>query len=84
MPSTRKDKLIQVVDDNELNIKICREILEIADYEVVAANNGRTGLEMARNLLPDVILLDIMMPVMDGLEMLSQLRRDATIQHVPV
>ncbi len=76
--------LIQVVDDNERNIKICREILEMADFRVVAAENGRMGLEMARSLSPDVILLDIMMPVMDGMEMLSRLREDAAISHIPV
>ncbi len=76
--------LIQVVDDNERNIKICREILEMADFRVVAAENGRVGLKMARSLSPDVILLDIMMPVMDGMEMLSRLREDAAIRHIPV
>ena len=76
--------LIQVVDDNKRNIKICREILEMADFRVVAAENGRMGLEMARSLSPDVILLDIMMPVMDGMEMLSRLREDTAIRHIPV
>ena len=76
--------LIQVVDDNERNINICREILEMADFRVVAAENGRMGLEMARSLSPDVILLDIMMPVMDGMEMLGRLREDRALQHIPV
>lgn len=76
--------LIQVVDDNERNVKICQEILEIADFRVVAAGNGRLGLEMARSLSPDVILLDIMMPVMDGMEMLKKLRADSNIRHIPV
>ncbi len=76
--------LIEVVDDNERNVNICREILELANFRVVAAENGQQGLEMARIFSPDVILLDIMMPVMDGMEMLRHLRRDTTIQHIPV
>jgi len=76
--------LVQVVDDNERNVKICREILEIADFRVITAENGEIGLEMAKSLAPDVILLDIMMPVMNGIEMLHRLRKDALIQHIPV
>ncbi|HHB75331.1 MAG TPA: response regulator [Desulfobulbus sp.] len=76
--------LVQVVDDNERNVKICREILEMADFRVVTAENGRVGLKIARDLSPDVILLDIMMPVMDGMEMLRKLREDSIIRHIPV
>ncbi len=76
--------LVQVVDDNERNVKICREILEMADFRVIAAENGKQGLEMAESLSPDVILLDIMMPVMDGMEMLKKLRADALVSHIPV
>lgn len=79
-----ENSLIQVVDDNKRNVRICREILELADFKVIAADNGRTGLEMARDLMPDVILLDIMMPVMNGMEMLRRLREDSLIQHIPV
>ncbi len=76
--------LVQVVDDNDRNVKICREILELADFTVVSAEDGRAGLQMAKSLLPDVILLDIMMPVMNGMEMLRRLREDSLIQHIPV
>ncbi len=76
--------LVQVVDDNRRNVKICREILEMADFSVVAAENGEAGLRQAKEVQPDVILLDIMMPVMDGIEMLMRLRKDPLIQHIPV
>lgn len=79
-----ENSLIQVVDDNKRNVRICREILELADFKVIAADNGRTGLKMARDHMPDVILLDIMMPVMNGMEMLRRLREDSLIQHIPV
>jgi len=79
-----KNGLIQVVDDNERNINICREILEFADFDVVFAENGKAGLELAISKKPDVILLDIMMPVMNGMEMLEELKKDDSLQHIPV
>ncbi len=75
---------ILVVDDNERNVKICREILELADFLVLSAENGEDGLAAARRHPPDVILLDIMMPVMNGMEMLRQLRDDPHLNHIPV
>ena len=76
--------IIQVVDDNERNRNICREILEFAEFDVVEAENGEVGLQVALQDKPDVILLDIMMPVMDGMEMLIQLRKNPELLHIPV
>jgi len=75
---------ILVVDDNERNINICREILEFADFTVLSAINGREGLDVVKSEQPDVILLDIMMPVMNGMEMLKVLRDDHESLHLPV
>jgi len=75
---------ILVVDDNERNVNICREILEFADFTVLSAVNGREGLAVVKSEQPDVILLDIMMPVMDGMEMLKVLRADHQFLHLPV
>ncbi len=79
-----KNGIIQVVDDNTRNRNICREILEFADFEVIEAENGEVGLQIALKERPDVILLDIMMPVMDGMEMIGQLRSTPELMHVPV
>src|SRR6478735_1954418 len=67
------DKVLVIDDSPELS-EICELVLSNAGYQVVTAPDGRQGLEQVRRLHPDVVLLDMMMPEMDGLEFLSQLR----------
>ena len=74
---------VLVVDDNEQNRGACKIALE-DHFELHFAKNGREGLEKVRELNPDVILLDIMMPVMDGYEMLKQLKRNSELSDIPV
>ena len=62
------DIKILVVDDNKLNLRLLQDILEDEKYKVYTTDSGFSVLEMAHNLKPDVILLDIMMPGMDGKE----------------
>ncbi len=76
-----KDKLILVVDDEVHMVKFMRMNLELEGARVVSASNGREALERAREDMPDVILLDIMMPGMDGFETLRRLRE---FSQVPV
>ena len=66
---------ILVVDDDPNIVRTLRDRLERNGYEVLTASNGREGLEMALQDKPDVVLLDIIMPIMDGHEMLEALRR---------
>lgn len=61
------DKVL-VVDDNNNNLRLLTDILEDEDFEVFTSNSGMPVVDMARNLKPDVVLLDIMMPEMDGFE----------------
>ncbi|MHC4488059.1 MAG: response regulator transcription factor [Planctomycetota bacterium] len=75
---------ILVVDDEEHIRNILEYNLRLEGFEVYLAENGRTGLEYARQKKPDVILLDWMMPEMDGLEVISELKRDKTTEHIPV
>jgi len=76
-------KKILVIEDT-LNVRenIC-EILETEDYEVHSAENGRIGLEMAANIQPDLVLCDIMMPEMDGYEVLKAMRKNVATSTVP-
>ena len=67
---------ILLVEDNQANITTISDYLEIAGYQVVVALNGRQAIEMADQYLPDLILMDIYMPVMDGLEAIRLLRSD--------
>ncbi|MGH2271402.1 response regulator transcription factor [Anaerohalosphaeraceae bacterium U12dextr] len=71
---TRKIK-IQVTDDEPNIVQTLKDRLEMNDFEVVVAHNGSDGLKIAEQEKPDVILLDVIMPVMNGLEMLEMLRK---------
>lgn len=69
-------KKILVVEDQKLLMQALVNSLNKADFEVIEAEDGQEGLEMAIQHHPDLILLDIIMPVMDGLTMLKKLRQD--------
>jgi two-component system KDP operon response regulator KdpE len=79
--SELKDKLILVVDDETRMINFMRMNLELEGSRVVSATNGKEALERTREDMPDVVLLDIMMPEMDGFETLKRLRE---FSQVPV
>lgn len=79
--SELKDKLILVVDDEPRMVNFMRMNLELEGARVCSATNGREALERAREDMPDVVLLDIMMPGMDGFETLERLRQ---FSQVPV
>ena len=75
---------ILVVDDNPNNVEILRMRLEAHGYEVVTAADGEEGLAAVRDQLPDLILLDIMMPKLDGIEVCQIIRADPAIRVLPV
>ena len=68
---------ILVIEDNEQNLYLIRYILEDCDYEVFSASDGKEGIELAASLLPDLILLDIQLPVMDGYAVARHLRAES-------
>ena len=75
---------ILVVDDNATNRKVCRAILAGGDYQVVEATNGREALDAARKEQPALILMDVQMPVMDGLEAMKHLQADPATRGIPI
>tara|TARA_Y100000385_G_scaffold273823_1_gene316185 strand:- start:6174 stop:10310 length:4137 start_codon:yes stop_codon:yes gene_type:complete len=76
-------KTILIVEDNaELRNYLKTELHE--DYKVKAARNGKEGLEIAIKLIPDLIISDVMMPIMDGFEMCSKIKNDLRISHIPL
>ena len=75
---------ILAVDDVPANLEIVRMRLEAHGYEVVTAVDGEEALARAREIDPDLVLLDIMMPKLDGISALKQLKQDAALRFVPV
>ena len=75
---------ILVIEDNEDNLSLMRLLLERANYEVLSAANGFAGLELAQAERPDLILLDLAMPEMDGWEVARQLKSDIITNSIPI
>jgi two-component system, cell cycle response regulator DivK len=75
---------ILVVEDNAMNMKLSTFLLESADYTVVSATNAETGLTLAREGHPDLILMDIQLPGMDGLQATALLKADDATSDIPV
>jgi two-component system, OmpR family, phosphate regulon response regulator PhoB len=75
---------ILVADDEESVRQLLQIVLQHEGYEVVLATNGAEALLAAHNNAPDLILLDWMMPVLDGLAVLKQLRKDAATRDIPI
>lgn len=75
---------VLVVDDSKTEIFQFREILEKLGYEVITAENGRDGVAMAKQEQPDVVLMDIVMPDMNGFQATRQITRAAETKHIPV
>ena len=75
---------VLVVDDEQHIRSILEYNLKLDGFEVYVAEDGHKGLELAREKMPGVILLDWMLPEMDGLEVLSELKKDERTEHIPV
>lgn len=75
---------VLVIDDEPDVLMLCRVNLEHAGHDVLVAESGEAGLELARNERPDLIVLDLMMPNMDGFEVLEELAGAAVTRDVPV
>jgi two-component system, cell cycle response regulator len=80
----KKKKRILVVDDHEDNIELLRARLEARGYEVEGASDGQAALDAVQRVCPDLILLDVMMPKMDGIEVVRRLKANAGLPFIPV
>ncbi|MDH3605686.1 MAG: response regulator [Acidimicrobiia bacterium] len=79
-----RNKVVLVVDDVPSIVQLIRGALADQAVDLVAAADGQTGLDLARSLVPDLILLDLALPVMDGWDVLAALKADDTTAPVPV
>ncbi|SPE61354.1 Polar-differentiation response regulator DivK [Verrucomicrobia bacterium] len=75
---------ILVIEDNPLNLELVTDLLEASGHVVYQARTAEEGLRLAREALPDVVLMDLSLPAMDGLAATRALRGDPAIKHLPV
>jgi two-component system cell cycle response regulator DivK len=77
-------KSVLIVEDNELNMKLFNDLLEAHGYTTLQTRNGLDAMEIARQHHPDLILMDIQLPEVSGLEVTKWLKEDDDLRHIPV
>jgi len=75
---------ILIVEDNEKNMKLARDVLQVRGYATLEATTGEEGVRLARERRPDLVLMDIQLPGISGIEALRQLRADPATSAIPV
>jgi DNA-binding response OmpR family regulator len=78
-----KRRVVYIEDEQEM-IDLVRLILNRRGFEIIGANGGRDGLDLVRQMVPDLVLLDLMMPDMDGWDVYQQMKADDATQNIPV
>ena len=82
--SVMMSKKVLIVEDNELNMKLFHDLLDSQGYETLQTREGLQALAMAREHRPDLILMDIQLPEISGLEVTKWLKEDEELAHIPV
>ena len=78
------EKTILVIEDNEMNMKLMRAVLKAGKYRMLEATDAETGLRLVREHHPDLILMDIQLPGMDGLSAAQIIKADPDIKGIPI
>ena len=78
------NELILIVEDNDKNLKLVRDVLQHQGYQTIEAATGEDGVRLARERHPALVLMDIQLPGIDGIEALNQLRADPSTRGIPV
>ena len=76
--------LVLIVEDNPRNLKLVRDLLDYAGYRTLGVSNAEEGIELARSRRPDLVLMDIQLPGMDGVEALARLRAVPDARGIPI
>jgi len=84
MASSTMSKTVLIVEDNELNMKLFRDLLEAHGYKTLQTRNGIEALSLARDHRPDLILMDIQLPEVSGLDVTKWLKEDEDLRDIPV
>ena len=79
-----KMALILIIEDNEKNRKLARDVLQVKGFKTIESENAEDGLKLAVEQAPDLILMDIQLPGMDGITAMKQLKADARTKSIPI
>ena len=82
--SGQTQKKVLIVEDNELNMKLFTDLLEAQGYAVLQTRDGLSALDIARDNMPDLVLMDIQLPEVSGIEITRWLKEDDDLKHIPV
>lgn len=77
-------EIVLIVEDDLANLRLFRNLLQISNYTILEANNGKKAVELAREKKPDLILMDVQLPVMDGLEATKILKADGNTKNITI
>ena len=77
-------KSILIVEDNQYNLELLLDLFKPLGYKMYSATNGEDALDIIRKKLPDIVLMDIQLPGMDGYEVTRKIKRDSNTKHIPV
>ena len=83
-PALPATKHILIVEDNALNLKLLHDLLEAHGYATISTGEGRAAISLAREHWPDLVLMDLQLPDMSGLDAVAELKRDKRTQAIPV
>ena len=78
------DYTVLIVEDNPKNMKMMRDLMRVQGYQTLEASDGPSGLDMARQHRPDLVLMDIQLPQMDGYEVTRRLKAGDDTKHIPI
>ena len=77
-------KTVLVVEDNDLNMKLFHDLLEASGYNILMTRNGLEAIDIAREHRPDLILMDIQLPLVDGYEATRRIKADPALKAIPI
>ena len=79
-----ENKTILIIEDNELNMKLVRSLLQLQKYNIIEAENAEKGIQLARDNHPDLILMDLQLPGMDGLKATELIANDENLKDISI